>query len=342
MFTMNNFIAEIGVNHENSTDVAKLMIKQCAVEGVGAVKFQSYVSEKIAAVHSPAYWDTAKEPTRSQRTLFSKYDKFDIDVYNELKAYCVELGVEFMSTPFDVDYARSLNEIVDRFKVASVDLDNYFLIDQICEFDKPILLSVGASEISEIDDAVERIHGKTSAPLTLLHCVSRYPTPVNLAGLKNITILKSRYPNLGIGYSDHTCPNINPDPLLVAIMLGASVIEKHFTCDKLAEGNDHYHAFDRLDLREFRSRLEHLDLMTGGTNLEEQESARINARRGVYAARDISAGEKLSPDDFLPLRPRHDYLSPAEVLVDGKNIIALRKFAQGEGISRADVRFSDV
>ena len=138
-------IAEIGVNHEGSMDTAKRLVKEAKEGGADAVKFQTYKADTIASKDSPAYWDTSKEPTLSQHELFKRHDKFWKDEMQELKDYSDEIGIEFMSTPFDIESAMFLNEMMDVFKISSSDITNKPFIKFLCDFEKPIILSTGAS-----------------------------------------------------------------------------------------------------------------------------------------------------------------------------------------------------
>ncbi len=147
-------IAEIGVNHEGSMVSAKRLIDEAKEGGAHAVKFQSYKAETLASKHSPAYWDTTKEPTKSQFELFKKHDSFWKDEMQELKDYCDIVGIEFMSTPFDLESAEFLNDMMDVFKISSSDITNKPFIEYICSFGKPIILSTGASDLEEVQDAV--------------------------------------------------------------------------------------------------------------------------------------------------------------------------------------------
>ena len=246
-------IAEIGVNHEGSMSIAKRLIDEAKEGGAHAVKFQSYKAETLASKHSPAYWDTTKEPTKSQFELFKKHDSFWKDEMQELKYYCDEVDIEFMSTPFDVESAEFLNDMMDVFKISSSDITNKPFIEYICSFEKPIVLSTGASNLKEVQDAVNWINN-FNLPLALLHCILNYPTPDKNANLGMIAGLKKAFPNNIIGYSDHTLPK-DMKVCEMATMLGAVIIEKHFTHDKSLQGNDHYHAMDKEDLKKFNINL---------------------------------------------------------------------------------------
>jgi sialic acid synthase SpsE len=330
-FNLNQFIAEIGVNHENSMENAKLMIDQCVELGVGAVKFQSYKASKLAAEKSPAYWDQTKEPTSSQKKLFSKYDIFGMNEFIELAKYCNQNNIEFMSTPFDTDYVWELNHYVKRFKVASVDCTNHILLKEIAKTKKPVIMSVGATSLEEIESSVKFLYSYGTTELTLLHCIVNYPTDFNDAGLVNIKTLKEKFPNCKIGYSDHTVPEKSQLVLLAAIANGVDVIEKHYTFNRELPGNDHYHAFAKADLAEFAVNLSIWNGCQNEHDLEIQEKSIKYARRGLYAKHKIKAGEILGLDDVLPLRPLLDYLpaNDLEIFIGAKALIDIEA---GEGI----------
>ena len=297
-------IAEAGVNHEGSMKIAKKLCDEAKEGGADAIKFQTYKAETIASKDSPAYWDTSKEPTTSQYELFKKHDSFWIDEMQELKEYCDEIGIEFMSTPFDIESATFLNDIMDVFKISSSDLTNKPFIEFICDFNKPIILSTGASSLPEIAEAVSWIEKKGN-PLALLHCVLNYPTPDQNANLGMIMDLKTRFPDKIIGYSDHTLPR-DMKVCEIATLLGSVIIEKHFTHDKTLPGNDHYHAMDKDDLKLFKNNLERTFEILGGFKikaLEDEELARRNARRSLVTKRFIPKGETIEIDDLTFKRP---------------------------------------
>lgn len=337
-FEIKNFIAEIGVNHENDINKAKLMIDECSDIGIGAVKFQSYSAKKLAAKHSPAYWDVTKESTKSQIELFSKYDLFDQREFNEIANYCEKKDIEFMSTPFDEDYVDVLDPLVNRFKIASVDLTNFILIKKIAQKGKPIVLSTGASTIDEIKHTVQYIKGlgvDIDKDLSLLHCVTKYPNPISTAGLGSIKSLSEIFPSIDIGYSDHTIPEESELALACAITMGAKIIEKHYTFDKNLPGNDHYHSFDKNDLIKFSESLESLNSSLQVANIEDQINSIKFARRGLYLKKSIKAGEKITKDHLIPLRPLLDFISP----IHWEDIVGRevnKDKHEGEGIKNKD------
>ena len=299
-------IAEIGVNHEGDMDLAKRLVDEAKQAGADAVKFQTYKADTLASKDSPAYWDISKEPTKSQHELFKKYDNFWKDEMQELKNYSDGLGIEFMSTPFDEESATFLNKMMNVFKVSSSDITNKPFIQFLCDFGKPIILSTGASNLIEIEEAVSWIEEKGS-PVALLHCVLNYPTADLNANLGMIMDLKNKFPDKLIGYSDHTMPG-DMKVCELATMLGSVIIEKHFTHDKSLPGNDHYHAMDKDDLKLFKTNLDKVFEILGVFNikaLKEETSSRQNARRSLVARKIIPQGKVIQRNDLTYKRPAH-------------------------------------
>jgi sialic acid synthase SpsE len=297
-------IAEAGVNHEGSMAIAKRMIEEASEGGAQAIKFQTYKAEKLASKDSPFYWDIQKEPTRSQYELFKKYDKFWKKEYEELKMYCDKLGIEFLSTPFDSESAEFLNDLMNVYKISSSDLNNIPFIQQILSYGKPVLLSTGASFLWEIQRTVQMIE-TSGVNYCLMHCILNYPTETSNANLNMIKTLKKSFPNAIMGYSDHTLPEyINV--ITSAYILGARIIEKHFTHDKTLPGNDHYHAMDKDDLKMIVRQLEMTKKILGSDEripLPSEAISRKNARRSLVAARNIKKGQVIKEEDLTWKRP---------------------------------------
>lgn len=306
-------IAEAGVNHEGSMETARRLIDLAAEGGADAIKFQTYKAATLASKNSPAYWDLSQEPTTSQFELFQKHDSFWKDEYEQLKTHCDNVGIEFLSTPFDAVSAEFLNDLMPAFKISSSDITNKPFVQQIAAYGKPIILSTGASDLAEISRAKSWID-ELNAELALLHCVLNYPTPDGNAHLGMINGLQKAFPGTIIGYSDHTFP-LDMETCLIATAMGSRIIEKHFSQDKTLPGNDHYHAMDVTDLRHFNDRLDRLFTLMGRSelvNLPEEDAARLNARRSLVAARPIPAGSLIGSDDLIPKRPAHG-ISPADI-----------------------------
>ena len=306
-FSKPYIIAEIGVNHEGSLERAKKLIELSKAGGANAAKFQTYKADTIASKNSPSYWDTEAEPTKSQHELFKKYDGFGLDDYSKLAQHCRENKIDFLSTPFDLDAVDFLDPMMPFFKIASADITNIPLLRKVASKKKPIVLSTGASRIDEIGMAVELLKEGGIKDLILLHCVLNYPTPSKNAHIRMIKGLKRNFPDLLIGYSDHTHPDEAMTSLVAAHMLGAVIIEKHFTDDKTAKGNDHYHAMDIDDLKNYKSTLNIIHEKLGQDEikypLESEKISRNNARRSIYTKGKVNAGEILSENNLICKRP---------------------------------------
>ena len=300
-------IAEIGVNHQGNIDLAVDMIKSAAASGADAVKFQTYTADKLTSKFAESYWDLSKEKSKNQHELFSRYKSFGSKEYAFLSNVCVESGVDFLSTPFDIEAVDVLDPFVSFFKIASADITNFQLIEKIIQKGKPIVASTGASSEAEIDELVEFITSRTSAGLCLLHCVLSYPTVENDANLLMIRGLRERFPGLLIGYSDHTVADSMLNNLTFAHLLGAVILEKHYTYDKTLVGDDHYHAMDKDDLTAFTNQMQGLKSLLGPSRyrnvLKNEELSRLNARRSLVLTRNLKSGDILLDADLMMKRP---------------------------------------
>jgi len=300
-------IAEIGVNHEGSMAQAKKLIDLAKEGGADAAKFQSYKANTLASKNSPAYWDTTKEPTESQYKLFQKYDHFEPDDYIILADYCKENEIDFISTPFDDQAIEFLNPLVPFFKIASADISNIPFLRKIGAKGKPIVISTGASTLGEIDIALDTLEQSACPEIALLHCILNYPTPFEHAHLRMIKGLIRAYPKYIVGYSDHTMPDISMVTLTTAYLLGAVIIEKHFTHNKNLPGNDHYHAMDVNNLKMFVKQMAVIKEMLGSERhkkpIQNEEISRINARRSIVTSQYIKAGTILTEDMITYKRP---------------------------------------
>jgi len=319
-------IAEIGVNHGGDLDTAKKLIKLAKEGGADAAKFQTYKADKIASINSPAYWNIEKEATKSQHELFKKYDSLEQEDYIELASYCNTIGIEFLSTPFDLEAVDSLDPLVKLFKIASADITNLPLLEKVASKKKPIILSTGASNKDEINRAIETLveNGISRENIILLHCILNYPTEDKNANLLMIKDLISSYPEHRIGYSDHTEPETNMTPITTAFILGASVIEKHFTYDKNLPGNDHYHSMDMNDLKILINKIDLIINLLGNNRqkepIETETISRLNARRSLVLNKRKNAGDHIKKEDLICKRPGTG-ISPYEInSIVGKKI----------------------
>lgn len=307
-------IAEMGVNFYDTAkaegispmEAAKRYIDGAAEAGCDCAKFQSYKAGTIVSKNSPAYWDTAKEPTKTQYDLFKKHDSFGEAEFAELCEYTHARGMDFTSTPFDYASADYLERYVDFYKISSSDASNLPFIEHIGAKGLPVVISVGASYLSEVDEVVRALKRSGCADVALLHCVLSYPTKPSDANLRVIETLKRGFPNLKVGYSDHVAPDPSMQTLSTAYLLGAEVIEKHFTLDKTLPGNDHYHAGDVEDFKKAVTNFRFIDRVLGDpekTVLDCELIPRREARRSLVLTRDMKAGEVIGRDDLMPKRP---------------------------------------
>lgn len=325
-------IAEIGVNFYDTARVmgitpieaAKIYIDRVAEAGIDCAKFQSYKAGTIVSKNSPAYWDTTKEPTKTQYELFLKHDHFGEAEYRELCEYTHSKGIDFTSTPFDYASADYLEDMVDFYKISSSDLSNLPFIRHIGAKGKPVVLSVGAAYLSEVDEAVRVLKESGCTDITLLHCVLSYPTAPENANLRTIKTLKRHFPELKVGFSDHVAPDDTMMTLAAAYMLGSDVLEKHFTLDKTLQGNDHYHAGDPEDFKKAIINFKWIDTVLGNgekTVLECERVPRREARRSLVLTRNMKAGDVIQEKDLMPKRPGTG-ISPAYTdIVVGRKVV---------------------
>ncbi len=302
-------IADIGVNHEGDIERAKKMIKMAADAKCDAVKFQMYKADTIASKeYSNAYWDTQEESTSNQYELFQKYDVFNESDYIKLAQYSRSLNIDFMVTPFDEEKVKIASEISKYIKIASADLTNIPLLIQCAHTKKPIILSTGASNKEEIAFAVKTIENHGGSIFGILHCVLNYPLAEKDAHLLSICQLQKEYGNkYHIGYSDH-CKPANDGrmySLELATMLGATIIEKHFTDNVNEKGNDHYHSMNAEMVKLFLDYIERMRIIYGQNeekDLSIEKRAIENARRRIFAKKDIQQGEYFCDENLIPLR----------------------------------------
>lgn len=325
-------IAEMGVNFYDTAielgisplDAAKLYIDKAAAAGVDCAKFQSYKAGTIVSKNSPAYWDTTKEPTKTQYELFLKHDSFGEAEYKELCDYTHAKGMDFTSTPFDYVSADYLYDMVDFYKISSSDLSNIPFIKHIGSKGKPVYISVGAAYLSEIDEAVRALKEVGCKDIVILHCVLSYPTAPKDANLRVIETLKNDFPDVRIGFSDHVAPDDTMMTLAIAYMLGAEVIEKHFTLNKSLPGNDHYHAGDPDDFKKAIGNFKWINMILGSAEkkvLDCEIVPRREARRSLVLTRSMRAGEVIQAEDLMPKRPGTGISPQFAEIVIGRSVV---------------------
>jgi len=304
-------VAEIGNNHEGNYDIAKELISLAADAGVHAVKFQTFKTE---------HYVTSKDKKR-----FNQLKSYELSYtqFEKLSHFAAKLGLIFLSTPFDLASVDFLNNFVPVFKISSGDNTFYPLIDSIARTGKPIFLSSGFADLNQVKktkDFIENVWKTNNIDqnLIVLHCVAEYPVKKKNANLKAIQTMKD-YLSCDIGYSDHT---IGVEAAVIAVALGAKVIEKHFTLDKnFSDFRDHNISADPDDMKKMVEKIKqtHEILGTGKKVIQQNELADLPfVRRSITATRDILANTSISKEDITWVRPG-DGLAPGnEHLVIGK------------------------
>ena len=233
-------------------------------------------------------------------------------------------GLDFTSTPFDYASADYLEEMVDFYKISSSDLSNLPFIKYIAQKGKGMIVSVGASYLSEVDEAIRVMKEVGNNDITILHCVLSYPTDPKDANLRIIETLKKDFPDIQVGFSDHVAPDETMMTLATAYLLGAEVIEKHFTLDKTLKGNDHYHAGDPEDFKKAISNFKWIDEILGSgikTVLECERVPRREARRSLVLTRDMKMGEVINKEDLMPKRPGTGISPKYSEIVIGRKVV---------------------
>ena len=281
-------IAEAGSNHNGSINKAKELIDIASSSGADAVKFQNFTADKIVAASNPAY-DVLKK------------NELPVSWLEELFAYAQEKGLAFISTPFDFEAATTLKNLsVHAFKIASGDVTYKQLLKLVGSFGFPVILSTGKSNLGEIEFALNSL---ASDQVILLHCVSSYPASYEEMNLNVLKTLQNAFPGYQVGLSDHTVDDICA---LGAVALGASVIEKHITYDKSADGPDHSFALEPEQFSDYVAKIRNLEQAMGngvkGPSKKEQETLH-RGRRSIHAAENIAKGTVITEKHLKIVRP---------------------------------------
>jgi sialic acid synthase SpsE len=328
-------VAEAGVNHNGSMKIAEKLIKKAKINGADIIKFQTYKAEKLVVKKTPRFWDWSGEVKKkgSQYDSYKRLDVFNKKEYRQLISLCKKYKIEFMSTPFDEEAVDMLYDLgVRGYKIASCDINNYPLLKKVASKKLPILLSTGASHISEIRQAVNYINKNGGNKICIMQCTLCYPTKPKDSNLSGIIELKKSFPNNLIGFSDHT---LGINIASSSVLFGVRVIEKHFTIDKkLKKSADHWLSIDQKELEKLRQNVDELIDSIGSQKKEVLKcelKTRLSARRSMVAKYDIKKGEKLTLKNIISKRPGGG-ISPNkfEQLI-GK--IALKNFKQDEKIN---------
>ncbi len=306
-------IAEAGVNHNGSLEVAKQLVETARKAGADAVKFQTFRAEALVSrkARKAAYQRRETDAGESQFAMLKRLE-LDTAEHRELMAHCRQIGIVFLSSPFDNSSVDLLEELgVERFKLGSGELTNLPLLMHVAKKARPIILSTGMATLGEVEAALEVISNNGSPEVTLLHCVTEYPAPVEQVNLRAMLTLRDAF-GLPVGYSDHTQ---GTEVAIAAVALGARVIEKHFTLDRHMQGPDHKASLEPDELAAMVRAIRRIcrALGDGIKRPAPCEIANIPiARKSVVAARAIRRGEIISNEDLVIKRPGYG-VSPGEV-----------------------------
>ena len=297
-------IAEAGVNHNGSIELAKQMIEEAARAGADYIKFQTFKPEKLVSKYAQKA-DYQKKTTGNNESQLQMLEKLALsyDDFVELKKYCEQIGIGFLSTPFDEDSIRFLDSLdMDFWKIPSGEITNYPYLVQIAQTGRDIVLSTGMCEMDEIADAMKVLKENGAGNISLLHCNTEYPTPyedVNLLAMKQMcTAFKKQ-----VGYSDHT---VGIEVPIAAVALGAEIIEKHFTLDKNMEGPDHKASLEPQELAQMVSAIRHIEKSLGDGNKKRTASEQHNiaaARKSIVTKCAISKGDIFTEANLTVKRP---------------------------------------
>lgn len=297
-------IAEAGINHNGSEELARKMINAAARNGADAIKFQSFRAEHLV---SPTACALLQVRGFTSQTLFEFFRSVELspDAFRRLKMHADSLGLTFLSTPFDEEMADILEELgVPAFKIASGDLTHYPLLGHVARKGRPILLSTGMSYLTEVGQSVRFLQENGAPPLVLLHCVSAYPASPCELNLRAIAKLQQAF-QVPAGFSDHSA-----DPFfgIAAAAAGASVIERHFTLDREMPGPDQALSMEPDDLKRLVETLRLLESALGNGDKQptsgEMENRKLS-RRSIVARRQADAGEIIERDMLCLRRPGH-------------------------------------
>jgi sialic acid synthase SpsE/GTP:adenosylcobinamide-phosphate guanylyltransferase len=298
-------VAEGANNHLGNIETAIKMIDAACNAGADAIKFQTFKAEHLVTEDAPIFWKMPGVSTQFE--FYRSIDKFGKEEYRDLFAYAKEKGIICFSTPFDRQSASMLNELgVGIFKIASCDVPDLRLIRHIASFGKPMIISTGASELGELQRAVDTAYSAGNIQIALLVCTLSYPTKVSDANLRRITTLKKNFPEVVIGLSDHSEPEEQMVLPALAVALGARIIEKHFTLDRAMPGIGQKFSTEPNDFKKMIRAIRLAEAALGSDRImvyETEKSARQNARRSLVAQRDIHAGEILREEMIGIKRP---------------------------------------
>jgi N,N'-diacetyllegionaminate synthase len=297
-------IAEAGVNHNGSLDLALQLVDAAKASGADAVKFQTFRADQLAtrSAHKAPYQERTTANSESQFEMLQRL-QLDAAAHRRLIHHCRNAGIQFLSSPFDTQSADLLATMdVPLFKVPSGEITNLPFLQHLARKNRPLILSTGMSTLGEVEEAVQVLQVAGAIQLTLLHCVTEYPAPYDQVNLRTMQTLKLAF-GLPVGYSDHTS---GIEIAIAAVALGAEVIEKHFTLDRSLPGPDHSASLEPIELQQMVTAIRHVEAALGSgikaPALCELPNISV-ARKSVVAARTLPAGHQLATGDLEIKRP---------------------------------------
>lgn len=314
-------IAEAGVNHNGDVIIAKKLIDAAVDAGADAVKFQTFKTENLVAKDAPKADYQKKSTGNGNQFEMLKRLELSFEDHLSLKKYCDEKGILFLSTPFDFESVDLLEKLdLSMYKISSGEITNIPLLRYIARLKKPMIVSTGMANLSEIERAVNEIKENGNDKIILLHCTSNYPTLYEDVNLNAMLTIKNAF-MLPVGYSDHT---IGIEVPIAAVSLGAEIIEKHFTLDKNMEGPDHKASLNLDELKNMVAIIRNIEKAFGSgikRCSENEENTKKVARKSIVAKVNIKKGDTITYDNISFKRPENG-LSPYFIdLIIGKTAV---------------------
>lgn len=322
-------IAEAGVNHNGSLELAKKLVDSAKDSGADCIKFQTFIAKNIASKNADKaeYQKQQINSDESQLEMLSKLE-LTFNEFVELNEYCNSKKIEFLSTAFDfesIDFLKSLN--MKKWKIPSGDITNLTYLIKIAKLNKPVILSTGMSTMDDIRKAIHVLRDNGSGEITVLHCTTEYPTPFEDVNLKAMETIYKEF-DVSVGYSDHTRGIEIP---IAAAAMGATVIEKHFTLDRNMEGPDHKASLEPAELKAMVSAIRNVEKAIGTGEKKPAESEKKNmviARKSIIAKQKINKGEVFTEENLTIKRPGNGISPMRWFEVIGKK--AVRNFEEDE------------
>lgn len=330
-------VAEAGSNHDGDFGKARALVEAAAEAGADAIKFQAFRAAEHYSRHTPNFTYLDKQGHRQSTYELIRSLEINREWHGPLMEHAKACGITFFSSPCDVDAIQQLAELnVAAFKLASFDLPDIHLIRQMARFGRPLILSTGMADYTDIAEALCAARAVGNDQLVLLQCTSLYPAPAELSNLAAIATMRKAF-GVPVGYSDHT---FGDHVSIAAVALGACLIEKHFTLDRSLPGPDHGFAIEPSELKDMVMKIRNVEAAVGdgikdGPREAEREMYE-KGRRSLHAKRKISAGEVIREDDLCVKRPGYG-ISPrlAEVVI---GMVARRDIPEDRWIQWQDLK----